>query len=87
MLGLRMGTRVQMKKLLLTSVLMLAFGPAHAFTKEVPYRGSSLGEMSQEDFVCGSIQFSIRPKDGWVVWKKEYVIRNFADNPVGSRGN
>ena len=76
-----------MKKLLLISVLMLAFGSAHAFTNEHTNHMSLLGEMNQEDYVCGSIQFSIRPKDGWVVWKKEYAIRNFADNPVGSRGN
>ena len=43
-----------MKKLLLISVLMLAFGPAHAFTNEVPYHGSLLGEMNQVDYVCGS---------------------------------
>ena len=60
-----------MKKLLLISVLMLAFGPAHAFTNEDPYYTSRLGEMNQEDYVCGSIQFSIRPKDGWVVWKQK----------------
>ena len=60
-----------MKKLLLISVLMLAFEPAHAFTNEDPYYTSLLGEMNQEDYVCGSIQFSIRPKDGWVVWKQK----------------
>ena len=60
-----------MKKLLLLSVLMLAFGLAHAFTNEDPYYTSWLGEMNQEDYVCGSIQFSIRPKDGWVVWKQK----------------
>ena len=68
-----------MKKLLLISVLMLAFGPAHAFTNEDPYYTSWLGEMNQEDYFCGPIQFSIRPKDGWVVWKQENMplaIRN-----------
>src|SRR4051794_6160440 len=59
-----------MKKFLLISVLMLAFGPAHAFTNEVLYYYSGLGEMKQEDYVCGSIQLSIRPKNGWIVWKQ-----------------
>jgi hypothetical protein len=62
-----------MKKLLLISVLMLTFGPAHAFTNEDPYYTSRLGEMNQEDYACGSIQFSIRPKDGWVVWKQKNI--------------
>jgi hypothetical protein len=62
-----------MKKLLLISVLMLAFGPAHAFTNECPYYTSWLDEMNQEDYVCGPIQFSIRPKDGWVVWKQKNI--------------
>ena len=50
---------------------MLAFGPAHAFTNEVTNSTWLLGEMSQEDYVCGSIQLSIRPKHGWVVWKQK----------------
>ena len=32
---------------------------------------SWLAEMNQEDYVCGSLQFSIRPKAGWVVWKQK----------------
>ena len=61
-----------MKKLLLIPVLMLAFGSAHAFTNEDPfYQPPGLGNMSQEDYYCGAIQFSIRPKDGWVVWKQQ----------------
>jgi hypothetical protein len=60
-----------MKKLLLISVLMLAFRSAHAFTNEGPYYTSWLGEMNQEDYVCGSIQISIRPRDGWVAWKQK----------------
>ena len=60
-----------MKKPLLISVLMLASGSAHAFTNEGRYYTSWLDEMNQEDYVCGSIQLSIRPKDGWVVWKKK----------------
>jgi hypothetical protein len=60
-----------MKKLLLISVLMLAFGSAYAFTNEHVNTKLLLGEMNQEDYVCGSIQFSIRPKDGWVVWKQK----------------
>jgi hypothetical protein len=58
-----------MKRLLLISVLMLAFGSAHAFTNEPT--NTWLGEMNQEDYVCGPLQFSIRPKDGWVVWKQK----------------
>ena len=69
-----------MKKLLLISVLMLAFGSAHAFTNEVPYHGSLLGEMNQEDYVCGSVQFSIRPKDGLVVWKQKNMP--FETSPI-----
>ena len=69
-----------MKKLLLISVLVLAFGPAHAFTNEVPYYNSWFGEMNQEDYVCGSIQFSIRPKDGWVVWKQKNMP--FETSPI-----
>ena len=60
-----------MKKLLLISVLMLTFGPAHAFTNEHVNTRLLFGEMNQDDYVCGSIQFSIRPKDGWVVWKQK----------------
>src|SRR4249920_3236820 len=60
-----------MKTLLLISVLMLVFASAHAFTNEDPHYTSWLGEMNQEDYVCGSIQLSIRPKDGWVVWKQK----------------
>ena len=67
MLGLRMWTRCTNEKLLLISVLMLTFGPAHAFTNEHVNTRLLFGEMNQEDYVCGSIQFSIRPKDGWVV--------------------
>ena len=69
-----------MEKLLLISVLMLAFGSAHAFTNEVPYHGSLLGEMNQEDYVCGSVQFSIRPKDGLVVWKQKNMP--FETSPI-----
>ena len=50
-----MRTRCTNEKLLLITVLMLAFGSAHAFTNEGPYLHSWLGEMNQEDYVCGSI--------------------------------
>jgi len=33
---------------------------------------SWLAEMNQEDYVCGSLQFSIRPKAGWVVWNMPF---------------
>ena len=70
-----------MKKLLLVSILMLSFGPAHAFTNEAPYYTSWLAEMNQEDYFCeGSIQFSIRPKDGWVVWKQDNMP--FETSPI-----
>ena len=69
-----------MKKLLLISVLMLALEPAHAFTNEYPYYTSWLGEMKQEDYICGSIQISIRPKDGWVVWKQKNMP--FETSPI-----
>ena len=29
--------------------------------------------MNQEDYACGSTQFSIRPKDGCVVWKQKNI--------------
>jgi hypothetical protein len=62
--------RGDMKKLLLPLVMLLTTMPAHAFTKEpVPY--PPLGNMNQEDYFCGSVQFSIRPQEGWVVWKEK----------------
>ena len=42
---------------------------AHAFTNK-----SLLGEMNQEDYVCGPIQFSIRPKDGGLCGSKRICL-------------
>ena len=69
-----------MKKLLLISVLMLASGLAYAFTNEHVNTRLLLGEMNQEDYVCGSVQFSIRPKDGLVVWKQKNMP--FETSPI-----
>jgi len=73
------AVKIEMKKLLLVSVLMLAFGSAHAFRNEYSNK-PLLGEMNQEDYVCGSIQFSIRPKDRWVVWK--HTNMPFKTSPI-----
>ena len=50
-----------------------------------PYKGASPGlalsvVRRAQDYVCGSVQFSIRPKDGLVVWKQKNMP--FETSPI-----
>jgi len=78
------AVKIEMKKLLLVSVLMLAFGSAHAFRNEYSNK-PLLGEMNQEDYVCGSIQF-LWARNPPVAYVSLVDVDGHALMPTGSSG-